>query len=48
MLTHDGRHIDRNSTPSLQVKDLVAGDRVKKVFAELYQGEDLGSRWLNG
>jgi len=48
MLTHDGRAVDRNSTPSLQVRNLIAGDRVKNVSFELFKGEILGLAGLMG
>lgn len=48
MLSHDGRHIDRSSTPTLKVEELVAGARVKKVSLELYRGEILGLAGLMG
>lgn len=48
MLTHDGRQIDRSSTPTLKVTHLSAGGRVKDVSFDLYQGEILGLAGLMG
>jgi len=48
MLSHDGRQIDRSTTPTLKVFHLSAGDRVKDVSFDLYQGEILGLAGLMG
>lgn len=48
MLSHDGRQIDRSTTPTLKVSHLSAGDRVKDVSFDLYQGEILGLAGLMG
>jgi len=48
MLSHDGRQIDRSTTPTLKVTHLSVGDRVKDVSFDLYQGEILGLAGLMG
>ena len=48
MLSHDGHHINRSSTPTLKVENLVAGNRVKNVSLDLYKGEILGLAGLMG
>ena len=48
MLSHDGRHIDRASVPTLKVENLSSGHRVKDVSFDLYKGEILGFAGLMG